>query len=444
MSAESSDNWGPNGLGYWLASRMLWDIRESERVEALVEDFLDKSFGPAKEPMRAFYEQLDGSKPKLVVDDQLGRMYRALHEARRLAAGRPDVLRRLDELLLYARYCTLFYRYARADGEPRQQAFENLIRHAWRMRTTMMVHSHALYRDVTKRDKTVKIPAGAGVRDPEPTNPWKSSAPFSSMELDAFLTEGIQSHPLVALTFAPRQYSSDLRPVGEHFDLKDLQDLPPLDASFTGRGTQHFLTWTREAGQSIDLLITGGLIAHYRDRGNVKVELIKVGGTSVTGDADSLVDRHDGTPPDGQTHAVHLKAADPGLYRISISDGKDRTQVQWPEQLPLVLASSSDQPMNATYRQWAGYFHVPKGTRHIGLFGGEHGEVLDADGRIHFWLNGREPNYYSVEVPDGQDGRFWRVRYVRGALRLLTVPPYFARSPAEMLLPVEVLQENDR
>ena len=32
MSAESSDNWGPNGLGYYLASRMLWG-REGSRSD---------------------------------------------------------------------------------------------------------------------------------------------------------------------------------------------------------------------------------------------------------------------------------------------------------------------------------------------------------------------------------------------------------------------------
>ena len=66
MSAESSDNWGPNGLGYYLAGRMLWDPREADRTDELVEDFLDRAFGSAKEPMREFYRQLDGSNSHLV------------------------------------------------------------------------------------------------------------------------------------------------------------------------------------------------------------------------------------------------------------------------------------------------------------------------------------------------------------------------------------------
>jgi hypothetical protein len=84
MSAESSDNWGPNGLGYYLAARMLWDVREAQHVDELVDDFLTRAFGPAKEPMREFYQQLDGSQPHLVATDQLGRMFRALDQARRV------------------------------------------------------------------------------------------------------------------------------------------------------------------------------------------------------------------------------------------------------------------------------------------------------------------------------------------------------------------------
>ncbi|MFP8781177.1 DUF4838 domain-containing protein [Hydrogenophaga sp. RWCD_12] len=443
MSAESSDNWAPNGLGYWLAARMLWDIREAGRVEALVEDFLDKAFGPAKEPMRRFYEQLDGSQPKLVVDDQVGRMYRALDEARRLAADRPDVLKRLDELTLYARYCTLYYRYAGASGEARQQALEQLIRHAWRMRQTMMVHTWALYRDIPKRDSTIRYPDKGGLYDPAPANPWKSDAPFTAQELQGFLREGVEVHPLIQVDFQPVGYGGELRLASRYMG-NLAGTAPPLDSSFSGRGVQNFLTWTEQPGQILDLGITGGLTPQLATRSQVTVELFKLGGTSATGESETLIASAPPTPPDGKEHSVRLTAREPGLYLVRVSDGGDRTQVRWPEGLPLTIASTLQAPMTDSYRQWAAYFYVPRGTRRIGLYGGEHGEVLDAEGHIHFWLNGRQTGFYAIEVPQGQDGKFWRVRYVRGAMRMLTVPPYFARSPAEMLLPSDLLEREGK
>ena len=48
----------------------------------------------------------------------------------------------------------------------------------------------------------------------------------------------------------------------------------------------------------------------------------------------------------------------------------------------------------------------------------------------------------SVTVPEGQDGKLWQIRYGRGPIRLLTVPPYFARTAAELLLPKEVVDAD--
>lgn len=44
--AESGDCWGPCRLGYYLSSRMLWDITESTRVPALIGDFVDPRLRP--------------------------------------------------------------------------------------------------------------------------------------------------------------------------------------------------------------------------------------------------------------------------------------------------------------------------------------------------------------------------------------------------------------
>ncbi|MCB2016004.1 MAG: DUF4838 domain-containing protein [Hydrogenophaga sp.] len=440
MSAESSDNWGPNGLGYWLAARMLWDVREADHVDALVEDFLDKAFGPAKAPMRRFYEQLDGSRPKLVADDQVGRLYRALAEARELAAGRPDVMRRLDELTLYARYCTLYLRYARSTGEPHQQALEQLIRHAWRMRQTMMVHTWALYRDIPKRDKTIRYPENGGLHDPAPGNPWKSDEPFTADDLAAFVREGIEVHPLMTVDFQPVAYSHVLKPATRYLDLAR-DPFPPLDMGFDSRGVQDLLTWTTQPGQTVELALTGGLASDRPERTHVKVTLIKLGGTSLEGDVDTVVATDQRTPADGKEHIVRLTTGEAGVYQLRIDDGGDRTRVRWLGELPLNFPSTLDDPANQTHPQWTAYFYVPKGTKRIGFRGGEHGEILDAEGRAQFWLNGRERGFYTVDVPDGQDGRFWLARYVHGPLQLLTVPPYFARAPKEMLLPVNLLEQ---
>ncbi|HVF09567.1 MAG TPA: DUF4838 domain-containing protein, partial [Abditibacteriaceae bacterium] len=81
MSAESSDNWGPNGLGYYVASRVLWDGKEAARVEAILDDFYTKAFGPAQAPLREYYGLFTGGKSPLLSDDLVGRMYRHVDAA---------------------------------------------------------------------------------------------------------------------------------------------------------------------------------------------------------------------------------------------------------------------------------------------------------------------------------------------------------------------------
>ena len=439
LSAESSDNWGPNGLGYYLAARMLWDVREAKRVEELTEDFLTRAFGPAKEPMREFYRQLDGAKPHLVADDQLGRMFRALEQARPLAVS-PEFRGRIDDLALYARYASLYHRYTTANGPARQAAFEALIRHTYRMRTTMLVHAKALYRDLVHRDKTVKIPAGAEWNVAEGKNPWKSSAPFTVDEIAGYIAEGVRNHPLAQIDFQPVEFGTDFVPAAAALKLPEL----PAGELGPGRNRQTFFTYVGKTPAGIELQITGGLIKHYRDRGHVKVELWKIGGASQTGERETLTATDRSVPPDGVERVVKLAAKEAGLYKITVSDGGNRTDVKWPAGQPMTVPSTLAEPMNAHYSQWALYFYVPKGTKVIGLFGGEHGEVRDSQNRPHFWLNGRAPNFYSVPVPPGEDGKVWRIRYARGSIRLLTVPPYFACSPRELLLPAEVVRKETR
>lgn len=436
MSAESSDNWGPNGLGYWLAARMLWDVDQAQHVDELIADFLSCSFGPAKQPMAEFYRQLDGSTPHLVFHDQLGRMFRSLEQAGSLA-DTAEIRGRIDDLVLYARYVDLYHRYATGEGQSRQAAFEQLIRHAYRMRGTMLVHTKALYRDLVRRDKTVDIPPGAEWNLPEEKNAWKSSQPFSQQELASFLDEGIERYPLTTLDFKPVEYSGDLAPASK-------LNLPEVDPGELGPGRheQTFFTFVEDAPGAIELQITGGLIAHYRDRGAVRVELWKVGGARETGERERLVAQDRSVPPDGVERTIKLAAPEAGLYKIVVRDGGDRTRVSWPAGRRMTVGSSVDAPMNANYTSWMLYFYVPKGTEVIGLHGGGHGEIQDSAGRVVFWLNGREQNFYSVVVPQGQDGKLWRIRYGRGAVRLLTVPPYFARSAAELLLPKEVVESD--
>jgi hypothetical protein len=443
MSAESSDNWGPNGLGYYLAARIMWDVDEAKNIPALVEDFLEKSFGPAKEPMREYYGLIDGigdAPARPLSDDYVGRMYRALDAAYKKTDD-TGIRARLDDLALYAHYVELYLEYSAAKGAERQAAYEKLIRFAWRIRDTHMLHSLAIYR-TGLRDKSVTIPAEAKWQVPEkdkktgqPLNPWKQSTPFTAQEVQALVSNGIVHNKL--LDFEPKEFSDDLVPA----DALKLSSVPRAEF-VRWRGTQEFFVWAPAPGK-INFWATAGTI--YNSRGSAKVMVFPA-------DEDSHVeadeDGDDGVapaplsafdvPPDAQEHEYSFAAPKAGLYRIRATDRMMGTSLRFPEGMKVVVRSALGATTGFGSR-WKAYFYVPKGTKAVGGFAYGGGLIRDADGKVIFNYPAKD-GYFSIPVPAGQEGRPWSFEAANGQIGLMTVPPYLAQSEKELLLPREVVQ----
>lgn len=425
LSAESSDNWGPNGLGYYVASRMMWNPAEAERADALVADFLEKAFGAARQPMAEFYRLIDAGKRPLLCDDLVGRMYRLLEKARSMTKDNA-ILARLDDLVLYTRYVELYSDYSTATGPDRQEAFERLIKHAYRMRKTMMVHTKALYRDLAGRDKSVRIPTEAGWSVAEAKNPWKSSERFAASEVGDFVTAGIKNRPL--LDFEPVAFGTELIPATR---LK----LPAVTDGSMGiyyRGNNAFLLWLDQPS-TVKLDTKAGVI--YGNQGDGKFALFpaaEVEGKAVA-EAKAAPDRAD--------HPVEMKSEYSGLHRLEAGGGGG-VGIRFPSDLPVTVLSSPEQPFHF-HGRWTMYFYVPKGTKSVGGFASGPGKLRDGAGKeVHNF--DKRPNYFSIPVGARQDGTLWKFENTAGLRTLMTVPPYLARSPRDLLLPAEVVDKDAR
>ncbi len=426
VSAESSDNWGPNGLGYYLASRMLWDPREAGRIDELTADFMEKCFGPSREPMAKFYQLLDSSKRQPLCDDLLGRMYRLIDEARGLAHD-PAVLARLDDLTLYTRYVELWLEYSTAKNQPRQAAFEALIRHAYRMRGTMMIHTLALYRDLDNRDKSVAIPTEAKWNAPEGKNPWKSSEPFTREELDGFRRGGIANRKL--LDFTPVSFSAELVPAAP----LQLDAGAPGTMGIYSRSPRSYYLWNAQLDTTFTFNVTSGII--YQTNGPTKVDLYPAA------EAEGKSVAHAEVPPDRTAQTVELHSTFQGLHRVEIVGG-GAAQTTWDDSppMPVTIESSVESP-GRFHGRWSLYFYVPRGTKTIGGFSESGGTLRNASGDIVRKFE-EKPGYFNIPVPAGEDRRLWKFEQCLGDKVLMTVPPFLARSAAELLLPREVVEAD--
>lgn len=428
--AESSDAWGAIGLGHYIAARLIWDSSQASNFDAIVDDFLTKSFGPAKAPMSDFYHLIyhfdkDDSRP-MIRADMLARMYRALAAAKKLAGDDAQINARLNDLLLFTRYEELYQQMQDASGANKQKALVAVLQHAYRMRKTMMVHAKPITMHLARRTR---------LKQPDKAE-FAVDTPFDAAELQQILTNGVANTELVDVGFKPVSFSRDLVPATP-------LHLPEVKRgtfnNVAPKGTQHFLTWLDAPG-TVNLKVSGGHIVHYRKfSSNVQARLF----AEANPDVGAEVDYDESVPPDGEARDIALKSPFEGLQRITVVSPSNRAMVDNEPTVPLTMESSVD-ASNDLSSLWSLYFYVPKGTKIVGGFASTRsGTMQDGDGKVLLDFSKIEtPGYFKVDVPAGQDGKLWKFSRVTGKRLLMTVPPFLARSGQELLLPKEVVQAD--
>lgn len=174
INAEASCNWGPRGLGYYVASRLMWDVNTDPK--AVIADFYDKAFGPAALPIERYYVRWLGpdaavrttaaSKPVATADskkvlDELGstsrtesnlvnlvEAFRDLDEAANLVKDLPMHRARVDQIRMYSHY--LFLRKSLEEAAKTKEkakilaAIKEETTFGGRLMNTGMIHSTPL------------------------------------------------------------------------------------------------------------------------------------------------------------------------------------------------------------------------------------------------------------------------------------------------------------
>jgi len=429
FTGEAEGNWGPAGFGYFMTARILWDVAEAARYDERFDEFLALCFGSAAEPLRGFYALIDGSSQPLLSRDLIGRMYAALDEGWRRTDDEA-ARRRIADLVFYTRYVELYFDYDTARPADQQAGIERLIRYIWTIRHRLMVHAREIYRQLPRLTKNVTVPPDAYYKLPEAKNIWKQDPLATDEAVPAILRGGLAANP--RNTFITRNYSRELVPAAPlGLDAPALRGFPGGTQNY-----QRFETWVADPAAAIELEATAGLIPHYRDRGAARITLH--GPLDSRGEGPAVDEAR--VPPDGEPRPVVLRPREAGLHAIEVRDGGDRTQLTWPPGQPMTLWSGMG--LKPDYAlAWSAYFYVPADADRVAGYAAHcSGTLRDADGReVVDFRAGLEPGFFDVPVTPGQGGRLWRFDNCSGQRLLLTVPPCLARSPAELLLPREVV-----
>lgn len=205
ISAEAAGSWALLGLGFNVATQLMWN--SDLDPQTLREDYLKAAFGPAVEPMRAYYNRWDPDRKPLISKNLVGQMVQDVARARELADGRPDVQARLVDVMHYLRFLELDNRLR--DMTPatpypeREAAFVALFQHLYRTRYTYMTHwglaAQMLWQKRAELAGVVEVTPGPKgqkptkvvrndkllVKTPAPANPWRVETPYTAAEVEA-------------------------------------------------------------------------------------------------------------------------------------------------------------------------------------------------------------------------------------------------------------------
>ena len=155
-------------------------------------------------------------------------------------------------------------------------------------------------------------------------------------------------------------------------------------------------------------------------------------GVSETGDLETEVFTDASVPPDGVPHKVRISPKHAGLHRLVGMDGGDNTRYAFPTNMAVAVPVKTGLP---DFRSSFSFF-VPKGAKSFGFFLKGNGTLVGPDGKVveSFRMHN---GHRAIAVPEGADGKAWRISNQIGVFRPLTAPALLNLNPKVLLIPRE-------
>jgi hypothetical protein len=457
--AESSCNWGPNGPGYWVGAKMMWD--PDLAIEDLMRDFCTRAFGKAADPMRRLYdrwakgERFSPRGLKLALLD-LRQAYEREQE--------PGVRARLDRLAMYLHWLRLWVDYDRsarwnqwgklvvASPDEIARRARQVIVYSRRLMDTGLIHAHPmLFTSWFKsRFRALEKIKGFDLKQADAWKKERTDIPSAEEVAQFFVADLKRFHDLSAVEIQEREFSEKLVPLAERLPEAVKAWGKVKRSPLFVESSLHYFVGSKgerlrlryepfDRGHTVDCHWT---LKRPREakplaEGDVRAEKGQAVTVELTVPADGLFVFEPGT--------AYWKAAQVGFDARPLSVWAGR-------------ASRPGRPKRPPFRLWLPrrgqplFFFVPEGTRHfvVGIASGgdpfttlvlrtADGKKILEDRRV---LSGDQ---VSVTVPRGKDGAVWSLTLssLRCVVELHDVPPYLARRPAELLVPEETARRGD-
>ncbi|MAE64231.1 MAG: hypothetical protein CMJ18_08135 [Phycisphaeraceae bacterium] len=452
---EIDYNFGKNGLGYYLLSKLLWNIDLTvEETRALRDRWLQRSFGSAWKQMKAYYDFMLLENLRTNGPSTWSRAIRLIDEADRVLDGarEPDARRRLDDFKQFWYFYYLVDTGKAAERAPEMQEF------IWKGQMSYITSMEMVidFFKVPSRnpaDAAGDHAKGRAHYTHEETRRWwkkvldhwpvQETASFA----DALLADGargstVDLHDLVRV----RQFRAD------RDDERNVRD-----GLVFGRRPVTFYTATSEVRPRLGFSLAWPWVRADRDGQERAIfygaerwddgaeRWVSFVDQTTTFVASQAVRENDGRS--WQRARVLRDAAIPGTYRVQFGAGGSdaRLEAMTTEQggaMPMTFPFTRN-PVAGNPRVVA---YIPRNTslldleiRHrsgvrITLFDG-----LPGKGRKTRTVILDRPGLHRIELSPGEDGTVARMTQETGATLYIpyfhSIPNYWAMSPEALLVP---------
>lgn len=414
MVAESNAGFISRGVGHYIAGRLLWDVKAD--VDALLEDFFAKAFGPAAEPMRRLHDLWQQTSYEVPTGNDMAIWLRLLAEASQRA---PDaaVQARIAQVKAYVHYVALYRDWCEAEGSDKEMPiYTDLLRFTWRLRDTGICASYALARRIANSrapapEYKVSNPKAVWMDDPSPVSPEEVEKLFVADRARYREIEGLRAvgraRRFEVLPPTPRAAAS-----------------PPPSARLRGR---HCLVVEVPPQGGATFRVTMGVVKTHGRPGWVRAFPLS-GGVDLEEDPPKLAIE---VPADEKPHDVDLSSLGAGTWRVFLEDFRSGIVFEPGAGLRFNFVADAENRMWTVGRH-AFVFRVPPGTKRF---------VIIREGPLVLAAPGGKPESWEdrkdalIEVDaQGREG-LWRVSSQTHRFHLVGIPPHVGLPEASFLAP---------
>ncbi len=422
VKIEAADGWAANGLSYYLIGKLLWNPNAD--VDALIDDFYTRAFGPAKQVMKHYYENRGTD------DAALQASFQDLDQAESLAAGNDEILERIRHLEYYTRYLWLWHNKGitnlTLDELKDFYTFITKIEDLYVVssRWVLSTYEDGLHTELENR----------GLTDSE-IDALEDITPPTAAEARAWLDEGLAEFTGYFTPYInPREI--DLQALGDTTE-------PRFPVMY---GWYQDILVPSGGNETVDILVNGreGVVQWYDPRG-LMVDYVRFEEGDLT---DWTTISFSATiPGDYIIHTTLSRPIQSALY----VDVPNRPASIIADPRTIIFQASEVEPRNAP-SYWGAmpateeYFYVPSGTVNF-RFGAStnqaiwpaHGQLTDPNGITYPFSFGQQDGYSEEMTFDSPASGIWKIEismaHKSGQFWLVGIPPLVWHDPEYLLVP---------